>query len=110
MRNSPHLAIVTAEESRIGEHDVYLPPNDRGMAHRAQVSPDGKSVLLTEVGGYGKWMPCREVPIDGTSLGRQVGPPGAPCTFAAWDRDGYDPDFRRENGCPASPTDREGCS
>jgi Tol biopolymer transport system component len=88
MRNSPHLAIVTAEETRIGEHDVYLPPNDRGMAHRAHVSPDGKWVLVTEVGDYGNWMPCRVVPIDGTSLGRPVGPPGAPCAFGAWSPDG----------------------
>jgi eukaryotic-like serine/threonine-protein kinase len=88
IRNSPHMAIVTAEETRIGEHDVYLPLNDRGMAHRAQVSPDGKSVLLAELGGYGNWMPCRVVPIDGGLAGRQVGPSSGGCTFGAWSPDG----------------------
>jgi Tol biopolymer transport system component len=88
IKNSPHMGIVRAEENRIGMHDVYVPSNDRGMAHRAQASPDGKWVLLTELGGYGNWEPCRVVPIDGSSKGRQVGPPGGGCTFGAWSPDG----------------------
>ena len=49
IKNSPHMGIVTADETRTREHDVYLPPNDRGMAHRAHTSPDGKWVLLSEI-------------------------------------------------------------
>ena len=33
------------------------------------------------------WMPCRLVPMDGSSPGRQVGPAGGACTFAAWSPD-----------------------
>src|SRR5262249_1966486 len=33
------------------------------------------------------WLPCRLVPMDGGSPGRSVGPPSAPCTFAAWSPD-----------------------
>jgi serine/threonine protein kinase/Tol biopolymer transport system component len=88
VKSSPHMGIVTAEEDRIGERDVYLPLNDRGMAHRAHVSPDGKWVLLAELGGYGNWEPCRVVPIDAGSAGRQVGPSRGGCTFGAWSPDG----------------------
>jgi serine/threonine protein kinase/Tol biopolymer transport system component len=86
MKNNPHMGIVTTGESRIGQHDVYLPPQERGMAHRSYASPDGKWVLLAEM--ETNWLPCRVVPIDGRSSGRQVGPPGAPCTFGAWSPDG----------------------
>jgi hypothetical protein len=44
-------------------------------------------VLLAEVGESGNWEPCRVVPMDGSSRGRTVGPPG-PCTFGAWSPDG----------------------
>ena len=88
IRDSPHMGIVTAEETRNGKHDIYVPPNDRGMAHRAQISPDGRSVLLAELGGYGNWAPCRVVPFDGSSTGRQVGPSSGGCTFGAWSPDG----------------------
>src|SRR5262249_1377352 len=37
-----HMAIVTAEESRAGARDVYLPARQNGMAHRSFISPDGK--------------------------------------------------------------------
>ena len=80
--------IVTAQESRIGQRDVYIPLNDRGMTQRSYASPDGKWVLLAELTDYGNWGPCRVVPMDGSSQGRQVGPPGADCTFGAWSPDG----------------------
>jgi serine/threonine protein kinase/Tol biopolymer transport system component len=86
MRNNPHMGIVAAAESRIGQHDVYLPPDERGMAHRSYASPDGKWVLLAEM--ETNWLPCRIVPIDGSSAGRQVGPLGVGCTFGAWSPDG----------------------
>ena len=87
-KRSPHMGIVAAEESRIGERDVYVPAEEPGMAHRSYPSPDGKWVLLAEMDRDHVWVPCRLVPMDGSSLGRQVGPPGAACTFAAWSHDG----------------------
>ena len=57
------------------------------MAHRSYPSPDGKSVLLAEM-DRGLWLPCRLVPIDGSSAGRPIGPPDAACRFAAWSPDG----------------------
>ncbi|MBZ5633317.1 MAG: serine/threonine-protein kinase [Acidobacteriia bacterium] len=81
-----HMGIVTAEENRAGQRDVYLPEGNRGMAHRSYPSPDGKSVLVVEM-DRGPWQPCRVVPLDGSSFGHRVGPPGAACTFAAWSPD-----------------------
>lgn len=40
IRKSPHMGIVAAEESRIGERDVYVPAEEPGMAHRSYPSPD----------------------------------------------------------------------
>jgi len=88
IRKSPHMGIVAAEESRIGEHDVYVPAEEPGMAHRSYPSPNGKWALLAEMDRDHIWSPCRLVPMDGSSRGRQVGPPGAACTFAAWSPDG----------------------
>jgi serine/threonine protein kinase len=84
----PRKGIVSAAEDLRGRHDVYVPPNDRGVARRPRASPDGKWVLLAELGAYGDWEPCRVVPMDGSSAGRKVGPPGAGCTGAAWSPDG----------------------
>ena len=82
-----HMGIVTAEETRAGARDVYLPAGERGMAHRSYPSPDGKSALVVEM-DRARWLPCRLVPINGSSAGRPVGPLGAGCTFAAWSPDG----------------------
>jgi eukaryotic-like serine/threonine-protein kinase len=82
-----HMAIVTSDEGRGGERDVYVPPSDRGMAHRSYPSPDGKWTLVVEM-DRAVWLPCRLVPMDGSSPGTQVGPPGAGCTSAAWSPDG----------------------
>ncbi len=82
-----HMAIVAAEESRAGARDVYVPASDRGMAHRSYPSPDGKWVLVVEM-DRAQWLPCRLVPMDGGSPGRQVGPPNGGCTSAAWSPDG----------------------
>jgi serine/threonine protein kinase/Tol biopolymer transport system component len=82
-----HMGIVTAEESRAGSRDVYVPVLESGMAHRSYPSPDGKWALVVEMEGV-PWVPCRVVPMDGRSRGRQVGPPAAGCTFAAWSPDG----------------------
>jgi eukaryotic-like serine/threonine-protein kinase len=82
-----HMALVASGENRAGARDVYVPATNRGMAHRSYVSPDGRSVLLVEM-ERGTFLPCRLIPMDGRSAGRQVGPPGAPCTFAGWSPDG----------------------
>ena len=82
-----HMAIVASDESRAGARDVYVPASDRGMAHRSYPSPDGKWVLVVEM-DRAAWLPCRLVPIDGSSPGRQVGPASAGCTSAAWSPDG----------------------
>lgn len=82
-----HMAIVTATESRSEERDIYVPPHERGMAHRSYISPDGKLVALVEMDNGG-WLRCRVLPFDGSSVGRQIGPPGPGCTNVAWSPDG----------------------
>jgi Tol biopolymer transport system component/tRNA A-37 threonylcarbamoyl transferase component Bud32 len=82
-----HMALVTATESRAGSRDLYIPPRERDMVHRSYVSPDRKQVLLVEM-ETGGWLPCRLLPFDGSSTGKQVGPTGAACTNAAWSPDG----------------------
>ena len=88
MRKSPHMGIVASDERRIGQRDVYLPAHEHAMAHRSYASPDGKWVLLAEMNEDHEWIPCRVVPMDGSSPGRQVGPPNAACNFGAWSPDG----------------------
>lgn len=88
VKKGQHMAIVTSLESRADSRDVYVPDNETAMAHRSYPSPDGNSVLLVEHDENALWMPCRLVPFDGSSAGRQIGPPGAPCTFASWSPDG----------------------
>ena len=85
--NDIHMAIVAAGENRAGTRDVYVPAASRGMAHRSYPSPDGKWALVVEM-DRAEWLPCRVVSMDGSSPGRQVGPPNGPCTFAAWAPDG----------------------
>jgi YD repeat-containing protein len=87
IKERDHMAIVTAEESRARARDVYVPARETGMAHRSYPSPDGKWALVVEM-ETAPWVPCRLVPMDGSTRGRQVGPAGAGCTFAAWSPDG----------------------
>jgi eukaryotic-like serine/threonine-protein kinase len=62
--------------------------NEHGMAHYAYASPDHRSVLVVEMDqSHAFHQPCRLVPFDGSSLGRQVGPRGT-CTSVAWSPDG----------------------
>jgi hypothetical protein len=83
-----HMGIVAADESRIGARDVYLPNDEPEMAHRSYLSPNGKWALLVEMDQDHLWLPCRLVPMDGSSQRRHVGPLGGGCTVAAWSRDG----------------------
>jgi DNA-binding winged helix-turn-helix (wHTH) protein/Tol biopolymer transport system component len=81
-----HMAVVTSTESRRDARQVYVPPRERGMAHRSYISPDHQWVLLAEMENSG-WLPCRVLRFDG-SHSRQVGPPNAGCTSGAWSPDG----------------------
>jgi eukaryotic-like serine/threonine-protein kinase len=88
MKNSDiHMALVSADESRAVEHDVYVPPGDRGMAHRSSLSPDGKSVLVVEM-DRGLWLPCKLVTLAQGLPTQLVGPGGGGCTSVAWSPDG----------------------
>ena len=88
IKKGEHMAIVTATESRAEARDVYVPPQERAMAHRSYLSPDGNSVLMVEMDN-GEWLPCRVVAFKGNSAGKRVGPADAPCTNAAWSTDGH---------------------
>jgi serine/threonine protein kinase len=81
---SHHMGVVTAMEDRSQQQTVFFPQDERGMVHLSYASPDRKWVLALEMNPV--WQPCRVVPLDGSSSGRQVGPKGA-CTSAAWSPD-----------------------
>lgn len=81
-----HMLLSTATPARTTSRVVYDPPHDRDMVHRSSVSPDRKWVVLAEMTNGG-FLPCRVVPLDGSTSGRQVGPPGASCSDAAWSPD-----------------------
>ena len=81
------MGIVTSQESRTEQRTVYMPPEESGMAHRSYLSPDGKQMLVVEM-KFGKWLPCRLVPFDGSSAGKPVGPAPSQCTDTAWSPDG----------------------
>ena len=97
IKSGAHMALVTSQESRAGERDVYVPPHERGMAHRSAISPDGQWVLLSEMENSG-WLPCRLAPFDASSSGRRVGPLSGGCTEVAWSRDGKWMYFTSESG------------
>ncbi|HTS51142.1 MAG TPA: protein kinase [Bryobacteraceae bacterium] len=86
VKSGVHMGIVTGLSDRSELREIYFPAKDRGMAHYSYLSPDRKWVLLVEMDPA--WQPCRVVPFSGGSVGRQVGPPGAPCSSAAWSPDG----------------------
>lgn len=82
-----HMAVVTSDEARGHSRDVYIPPGDRSMAHHSYLSPDGRWVLVVEMGRDGELLPCRVVPFEGGPA-KEVGPPGAACLAGAWSSDG----------------------
>jgi Tol biopolymer transport system component len=91
IKPSVEMGLETAMENRISQREIYM-PEPIGMAHFSSLSPDRKQVLVVEMSGGtrppGPWLPCRLLPFDGSSRGRQVGPAPAPCTAAAWTPDG----------------------
>jgi serine/threonine protein kinase len=88
MKIRPHMGIVLANDDRTGSRDVYLPAEQPSMAHRSYLSPDGKWVLVVEMDPDHLWLPCRVVPLDGSSAGQRVGPLRGGCTAGAWSPDG----------------------
>ena len=86
-RKGIHMVLVTAGISRENSRDIYVPPRERGMAHRSAISPNHNWVLVAEMDNGG-WLPCRLVPFDGSSTGRIVGPASGGCTYVAWSPDG----------------------
>lgn len=80
-----HMGIVTAGDNRAGYRQIYFPPHERSMAHFSYASPDRKWALVLEMDPI--WHPCRVIPLNGSSAGREVGPNGS-CMSAAWSPDG----------------------
>jgi Tol biopolymer transport system component len=85
VRSGLHMGVVTSNSNRTQHREVYFPGHERRMAHYSYLSPDRKWVLVPEM--EPAWLPCRIVPFDGSSSGKQVGPRG-PCTSAGWSPDG----------------------
>ena len=87
-----HMAVVTTDLSRGNSRDVYVPADDRAMAHHSYLSPDGKWVLVVEMDNRGELGPCRVVRFDGKTQKDEssfaVGPPQSACIAAAWSPDG----------------------
>ncbi len=75
IRGGLHMGIVAATERRSEARDVYFPPHQLGMAHFAHASPDGQWILVVEMDQtHAFGLPCRLIPADGRSAGREVGP------------------------------------
>jgi Tol biopolymer transport system component len=85
VRTGQHMGLVTATENRAEYRKIYFPEDVRMMVHLSYASLDRKWALALEMNPV--WQPCRVVPLDGSSAGRQVGPKGK-CTSAAWSPDG----------------------
>jgi eukaryotic-like serine/threonine-protein kinase len=83
-----HMVIVTTDEGRGNSRDVYVPTGERSMAHHSYLSPDGRWVLVVEMGSRGDLLPCRVVPFQGSGGVRVVGPPESSCIAGAWSSDG----------------------
>jgi eukaryotic-like serine/threonine-protein kinase len=83
-----HMGIVTATDSRANSREIYIQPDEHAMAHYSYASPDRQWALVVEMSGaHAFTQPCRLIPFDGSSAGRQVGPQGT-CLSAAWSPDG----------------------
>ncbi len=82
---STGISLETAMENRTAEREIYRP--SQGAVQVAAISPNKKEVLVVEAspdGGHSS--PCRLLPFDGSSPGREVG--SARCAAAAWTPDG----------------------
>jgi Tol biopolymer transport system component/predicted Ser/Thr protein kinase len=88
IRTGVHMAVVTSGEARADKRDIYIPPTEDGMAHRSQVSPDGRYVLISAEMDMSHMLPCRVVPADGHDRGITVGPVDSQCFYGVWTPDG----------------------
>ena len=70
-----HMRVISNTEIRDDSRTVYTPGDEQGMAHWSHLSPDGKWVLIVEM-EKSVWLPCRVVPLDGSSTGRRWGQMG----------------------------------
>jgi hypothetical protein len=89
------MAVVSSTESRSDPRTVFT--REGVMEHFSYLSPDGRQLLLAEM-GFNGWLPCRLAPFDGSSTGRPAGPAPAQCTSAAWSPDGNWMYFTANNG------------
>jgi serine/threonine protein kinase len=80
-----HMTVVGSAENRSEARTVYAPASINGMAHRAYLSPDQKSLLIAEMDGG--WT-CRLAAFDRRSPSTLIGPIPSQCTTAAWSPDG----------------------
>jgi serine/threonine protein kinase/WD40 repeat protein len=87
-REGIHMVVVTTDEARGNSRDVYVPEGKRSMAHHSYLSPDGRWVIIVQMGPGGEILPCRVVPFQGPSDVRVVGPPNGTCLAGAWSPDG----------------------
>ncbi len=87
LREGAHMVVVTTDESRGNSRDVYVPAGKRSMAHHSYLSPDGRQVLIVEMGSRGTILPCRLVPFQGTNEAKVVGPPNGRCLAGGWSPD-----------------------
>jgi Tol biopolymer transport system component/DNA-binding winged helix-turn-helix (wHTH) protein len=87
IKTGMHMGVVTAAADGSDRRIVYFPEHERAMAHYSYASPDRKWVLVIEMDHTATWQRCRLLPLDGSSVGGPVGPPGQ-CTAAAWSPDG----------------------
>jgi eukaryotic-like serine/threonine-protein kinase len=82
-----HMVLVTTDQGRGERREVYAGPGERSMIHHSYLSPDGKWVLVVEMGARGDFLPCRVVSFQGTGGVRVVGPSDGLCTSGAWSPD-----------------------
>jgi serine/threonine protein kinase len=83
-----HLAVVTSNENRGGQRDIYVPPTELGMAHQSRISPDRKWVLISTEMGENGWLPCHLVAFDDGKAAYTVGPQKSSCQYGQWTPDG----------------------
>ena len=68
-----HMGVFTASEDRSNQRTIYLPDDKSGMAHRAALSPDGRSVLVVEMDMAG-WRAVPAGAVRRIVVGRTRGP------------------------------------
>jgi len=83
-----HMGLVSTDEARGQQRNIYLPPGERGMVHHSYLSPDGQSIIIVQMDDHGAIVPCYLVDAAGKGIIRLVGPPEGSCTTASWSLDG----------------------